>query len=187
MANRKLRRSYQDSYRKMVFVWIITLFFLMLLVLLEVITVYNQLHPPNKALSAELDYSKIHFNGLAIGNEIPAEALENRIIDAEFDYSYDDISISVDDNNIIDRLAFYTTELSDGNGTTINDVVIDYRDYPLKVISDFVTYFGYTKIVNFGHYKYLSYGDDNYGLDLTLMDGDVYNVDLYKKAPPIEQ
>lgn len=182
MAGRKLRRSYQDSYRKMVFVWIITLFFLMLLVLLEAIVVYNQVNPPNTALSAELDYSKVSFNKLVIGNEVPAEALENRVIDAEYDYSYENIAISVDENNIIDRLAFYTTESSDGKGMTINDVAVEYRDYPLKTVADFVTYFGFTKITNFGHYKYLSYGDDNYGLDLTLMNGDVYNVVLYKKS-----
>lgn len=170
----------------MVFVWIITLFFLLLLVLLDFIVVYNQLNPPNKALSAELDYSKIHFNGMALDTEISAEALEHKVIDAEFDYSYEDISISVDENNMIDRLAFYTTASAEGEGTTINDIIIDYRDYPLKAVSDFVTYFGYTKITNFGHYKYLSYGDDKYGLDLTLMDGDVYNVVLYKKSPVLE-
>lgn len=184
---RKLRRSYQEHYRKMVFVWIATLFFLILLVAMDFVVVYNQINPPNKALSAELDYSKIHFNGMALGSEIPAEVLEHKVIDAEYDYSYDNISISTGNDNTIDRLAFYTTSTSDGEGTTINDVAIDYRNYPLKAVSDFVTYFGYTKITNFGHYKYLSYGDDNYGLDLTLMDGDVYNVILYKKSPLLQQ
>ncbi|MBR3176675.1 hypothetical protein IKF25_01745 [Candidatus Saccharibacteria bacterium] len=186
MAKRKIRRSYQEHYRKMVFVWIATLFFLLLLILLDFIVVYNQINPPNKALSAELDYSKVSFNGMTIGSDISTEALAHQVIDAEFDYSYDDISISVDENNKIDRLAFYTTATSDGDGTTIDDVALEYRGYPLKAASDFVSYFGYTKITNFSHYKYLSYGDDNYGLDLTLMDGNVYNVVLYKKSPILQ-
>ena len=181
MAKKKIRRSSRAHYRKMIFAWIISLFFLALLVVLDFIIVYNQVYPPNKALDSEIDFSKIHFNGLSLGEEINEKALQHRVVDADYDYSYEDISISVDDNNIIDRLAFYATTSGEG-GVTINDVAVDYRGYPLKTISDFVTYFGMTKVTNFNHFKYLSYRDGDYVLDITLFKGDVYNVILSKNA-----
>ncbi len=186
MPKKKIRRSPQAYQRKMIFVWIVSLFFLVLLVVLQVIIVYNQTHPANRALSAELDYSKIHFDGLAIGDEISDEIAAQRVIDAEFDYSWHNIAISVDENNRISRLGFYTTEPLDndkaGNNTNISNVVLDYRDYPLSSVSDFVMYFGDTKVTNFDHYKYLSYQHNDYILDLTLYDGTIYNVVLYKKS-----
>lgn len=180
MAKRKIRRSNRAHHRKMVFAWIITLFFLALLVALDVVVVYNQIYPPNTALSSEVDFSKIHFNGLSIGGEVSEEILQHRVIDADYDYSYEDISISVDENNQINRLAFYTTSAGEDENTTINDVAVDYRGYPLKDISDFVTYFGMTKVTNFSHFKYLSYRDGDYVLDITLFKGEIYNVTLSK-------
>ena len=185
MAKKKVRRSEAAHLRKMRFIWVVALFFLALLVLLDVIIVHNQLHPVNRALSEPIDYSKIHFEGLAIDKDAPAEVLEHPIVDSNYDYSWNNISVAVDNNNIITRLGFYTTEPSANDlaseGANINNTYIDYRDYPLLSISDFVTYFGYTKITNFDHYKYLTYQDDNYAVDITLYDSKIYNIELYKK------
>ena len=181
MGKKRVRRSRDEHYRKMMFFWIIALFFLALLVVLDFITAYSQLKGANSALNAELDYSKIHFEGLAIGQELPSEVREHQVIDADFGYSWNNIAISTDNNGFIDQLAFYTTGTTENGGATINDVSIDYRGYPLKTITDFAMYFGQTKILNFDHYKYLKYGDDHYSLDLTMMDNEVYNVILYKK------
>ena len=185
MAKRKIRRSAVAHQRKVRLIWIVSLFFLALLVLLDVVIVYNQVYPPDRALSEEVDYSKIHFEGLSLGDKITPELKAQRVIDAEFDYSYKNIAISVDNDDVITRLGFYTTEPinnnAGGEGTNINNVIIDYRDYPLKTISDFVTYFGYTKITNFRNYKYLTYQDTNYAVDITLVYGEIYNVELYKK------
>ena len=57
MAKKKIRRSEAAYRRKMLLVWIIALFFLALLVLLDAIIVYNQMHPVNRALSEPVDYS----------------------------------------------------------------------------------------------------------------------------------
>lgn len=185
MAKKKIRRSEEAYRRKMMFIWIIALFFLVLLVLLEAVIIYNQTHRPIRAFSEEVDYSKIHFEGISINQEASAEILSHPIIDAEYDYSYDNISIAVDDNNIITRLGFYTQEPAaidlKSDGVNIHNTVIDYRDYPLLTASDFVNLFGYTKVTNFDHYKYFSYQDDNYVVDVTLYDGNIYNIELSKK------
>ena len=185
MAKKKIRRSEAAHQRKMIFMWIISLFFLALLVLLDVIIVYNQTHFAIRAFSEEIDYSKIHFEGIAIDQEASAEMLSQPIIDAEYDYSYNNISIAVDDNNIITRLGFYTQEPSsddlNSDGVNIHNTVVDYRDYPLISASDFANIFGYAKVTNFDHYKYFSYQDDKYVVDVTLYDGEIYNIELSKK------
>ena len=185
MAKKKIRRSETAYRRKLLLVWIVSLFFLALLVLLDVIIVYNQMHPVNRALSEPVDYSKIHFEGLAVGKEASPEILEHPIVDSNYNYSWNNISIAVDNDNIITRLGFYTTEPSINDlaseGANIDNTLIDYRDYPLLTISDFVTYFGYTKVTNFDHYKYLTYQDDRYVVDITLYNRKIYNIELYKK------
>ena len=185
MAKKKIRRSETAYRRKMLLIWIVSLFFLALLVLLDVVIVYNQMHPVNRALTEEVDYSKIHFEGLAIGEEASPEILAHPIIDSNYNYSWNNISIFVDADNVITRLGFYTTEPAANDlssvGASIENTAIDYRDYPLLTISDFVNYFGYTKITNFDHYKYLTYQDDNYVVDVTLYDRKIYNIELSKK------
>ncbi len=185
MAKRRVRRSEAAYRRKMLLIWIVALFFLALMVLLDILIVYNQVNPPNRALTEDVDYSKLHFEGLAIDKEAPEEVLQNPIIDSNYNYSWNNISVAVDENNIITRLGFYTTEPSIENpaieGANIHNTVVDYRDYPLLSVSDFVTYFGYTKITNFDHFKYLTYQDDHYVVDITLYDGELYNIELSKK------
>ena len=185
MAKKKVRRSETKFQRKILFVWIAALFFLVLLVLLSVVIIYNQINPPNRALTDKVDYSKIHFEGLSVGKEASEEIKKNPIIDAEYDYSWHNISIAVDDNNIITKLGFYTTAPSESDmvseGANIHNTNIDYRDYPLLSVTDFVNYFGKTKITNFDHYKYLTYQDKNYVVDITLYDGEIYNIELTQK------
>lgn len=185
MASKKARQTEVKYQRKMLIVWIAALFFLALLVLLSTVIIYNQIHPSNAALSGKVDYSKIHFEGLSVGKEAADEIKQTPIIDAEYDYTWHNISIAIDDDNIITKLGFYTTEPSADDlvseGANIHNTAIDYRDYPLLTISDFVNYFGTTKITNFGHYKYLTYQDDHYAVDITLYDGEVYNIELTKK------
>ncbi len=176
MAKKKIRRSEAAHRRKMFTIWIAALFLLVLLVVLDIVVIYNQTHPFNAALAAERDYSKIHFEGLSIGDELSDDKKLNQVIDANYDYVWKNISISVDGDDKIDRLGFYATPEK-----TIADVSIDYRDYPLYTASDFALYFGQTTIKNFNNYKYLTYADDKYAVDLTLLDGDVYSVSLYKK------
>lgn len=181
MAKKKVRHSETKFQRKILFIWITALFFLALLVLLSIVIVYNQINPPNM-MSGKVDYSKIHFEGLSIGREASAEVLKNPIVDAEYDYSWHNISVAVDEHNIITKLGFYTTVPSEADmaseGANIHNTSIDYRDYPLLSITDFVNYFGTTKITNFDHYKYLTYQDDDYVVDVTLYDGEVYNIEL---------
>lgn len=184
MAKRKNRRSPTEYRRKMLYVWIISLFFLVLLVVLDVILVDHQINFANRALKAPVDYSKIHFEGLSIGDKVTPEILEHRVIDAEYDFFWNNIAISVDDDNIITRLGFYSSDSTDNqenSAVDIYNVIIDYRGYPIKHVSDFVTYFGYTNVKSFNRYKYLTYMDERYTVDITLMDDEIYNVVLSKK------
>ena len=179
MAKKKFHRSEVAYRRKMTVVWFGALFLLLVAVAMECLIIYNQLHPANLALSAEVDFSKIHFEGLSIDREIDEEMYEHRVVDADYDFSWNNISVSVDENNKIDRLGFYTVgDAKSEDGVNVKTVNIDYRDYPLTAVSDFVTYFGDAKIVNFGHYKYLRFTDDKYSLVLTLLDKEIYNIEL---------
>ena len=174
---RKIRRSLEAHRKKMFILWIVALFFLMLVVVLDVVIVYNQVHPVNRAFSEEIDYSKIHFEGLALGDEISQEQMASPVIDADYDYTWHHVSIGVDQNKIINRLGFFTS----APDTNIHNTVVDYRGYPITAASDFVNFFGFTKITNFDHYKYFSYQDDNYLVNITLYDGEIYNVELSRK------
>jgi hypothetical protein len=42
-------------------------------------------------------------------------------------------------------------------------------------------FFGYTKVTNFGHYKYLTYQDERCSVDITLYNGEIYNIELTAK------
>ena len=185
MAKKKVRRSETKFQRKLIFIWLIAIFFLVLLVLLSSVIIYNQVNESKYAVIGEIDYSKIHFEGLSVGKEASKEILKNPIVDAEYDYSWHNISIAVDDNNIITKLGFYTTAPSESDmasdGINIHNTDIDYRNYPLQSFADFVNYFGTTKITNFNHFKYLTYQDERYVVDVTLYDGEVYNIELTQK------
>lgn len=183
MAKKKIRRSYEQHRRKLFFFWTVALFFLCLLTVLSIVVIasnYNARHA-NRALDAEVDFSKISFEGLRLGDEASAELRQNQIIDANYQYSQNNISVGVDGDYFINRLAFFATEQSDGENVSIDDVIIEYRGYPLKTVNDFVTYFGFTTPKNFGIYKYLTYADDKYAVDVTLRDGKIFNIELYAK------
>ncbi len=186
MTAKGIRRSLSAHRRKLFTVWTIALFFLALAVALVIVFANNHLHHEDDILNAAVDLSKIHFEGLTIDEQLPNEVLGHEVIDAEFDYSWRNISISVDAEKNISRLGFFTTTpIGDENatdGSNIEKIDIDYRGYPLRTASDFATYFGYAKITNYGHYKYMTYQDEKYAVDLTLMDGNVYNVVLYRKT-----
>ncbi|MBR5418655.1 hypothetical protein IK110_00150 [Candidatus Saccharibacteria bacterium] len=180
MAKKRIRRSLEEHRRKLYFLWIVILFFLCL-VTATIIVVGLERMPKNRALSEEVDYSQLSFEGYKLGDEVPLEVRRNDIVDLDYEYTWEGVSISVDKENRIDRLAFFTTDSSDNSSKGINDVVIEYRGYPVKQLADFATYFGMTNVTNFGHYKYLTYSDEKYGVDITLMDGEIYNIELYKK------
>ena len=141
---RKIHRSLEAHRKKMFILWIIALFFLMLVVVLDVVIVYNQVHPVNRAFSEEIDYSKIHFEGLALGDEISQEQMTSPVIDADYDYTWHHVSIGVDQNKIINRLGFFTS----APDTDIHNTVVDNRGYPITAASDFVNFFGFTKSLN---------------------------------------
>jgi hypothetical protein len=180
MAKKKIRRSLAEHRRKLYFTWLVVLFFLCL-VTATILVVGLEKMPRNRALEEERDYSELSFEGYKLGDEVPLEVRRNEIIDADYEYSWEGVSISVGKDKRIDRLAFFTTDATDDKSKSINDVIIEYRGYPIKTIADFATYFGTTKVTNFGHYKYLTYADENYAVDITLMDGNLYNIELYKK------
>ncbi|MBR6166122.1 hypothetical protein IKQ65_00630 [Candidatus Saccharibacteria bacterium] len=177
MAKRKMRRSYEPMRRRMRLFWIVMLFFLVLLVVLDVIVVLSNRVRRNNALDAEVDYSKISLNGLFLGEEPEREVRDNIIVDPNYSYSWNNILFALDSEGRISRLGFFTTT----DGASFDDVSLRYRGYPLATISDFATYFGYTRITNFGHYRYLTYADLRYGIDITMMGGKLYNVEIYKK------
>jgi len=177
MAKRKMRRSYEPMRRRMRLFWLAAIFFLVLLVVLDTIVVLGNRARRNNVLDAEVDYSKISMNGLFLGEEPEREIRNNIIVDSNYSYSWNDILFSLDTEGRINRLGFFTT--TDGAG--FDNISLKYRGYPLATISDFATYFGYTRITNFGHYRYLTYADNHYGIDITMMDGKLYNVELYKK------
>lgn len=174
---RKLRRSYEPLRRRMRFFWIVALFFLTILVILDVVVVFTDRARRNNVLDAEVDYSKISVNGLLLGVEPEEDALQNTIIDVNYAYSWNNIVFALDQNGKINRIGFFTTT----DGANFSDISLKYRGYPLATIADFATYFGSTRITNFGHYRYLTYADNRYGIDITMMDGKLYNVELYKK------
>ena len=180
MAKKRIRRSLEEHRRKLYFLWTVILFFLCL-VTAAIIVVGLERMPRNRALSEKVDYSQLSFEGYKLGDEVPLEVRRNDIVDLDYEYTWEGVSISVDKDKRIDRLAFFTTDSSDENSKGINDVVIEYRGYPIKQLADFATYFGMTDVTNFGRYKYLTYSDDKYGIDVTLMDGEIYNIELYKK------
>ena len=180
MAKKKIRRSLAEHRRKLYFTWLVILFFLCL-VTAAVLVVGLEKMPRNRALEEERDYAELSFEGYKLGDEVPIEVRRNEIIDADYEYAWEGVSISADSNKRIDRLAFFTTDTTDDKSKSIDDVIIEYRGYPIKTIADFVTYFGTTKVTNFGRYKYLTYADENYVVDITLMDGNLYNIELYKK------
>ncbi len=180
MAKKKIRRSLAEHRRKLYFMWIVVLFFLCL-VTATILVVGLREMPHNRALEEERDYAELSFEGYKLGDEVPLEVRRHGIVDADYEYLWEGVSISLDENKHIDRLAFFATESGDEKSKTIDDVIIEYRGYPIKRIADFVTYFGTTKVTNFGHYKYLTYADENYAVDITLMDGEIYNIELYKK------
>jgi len=177
MAKRKMRRSYEPMRRRMRFFWIVSLFFLVLLVVLDVVVALSNRARRNNALDAEVDYSKISMNGLFLGEEPDRETRNNIIVDPNYSYTWNNISFALDPDGRISRLGFFTTT----DGASFEDISLRYRGYPLATISDFATYFGYTRITNFGHYRYLTYADSRYGIDITMMDGELYNIELYKK------
>ena len=172
-----MRRSYEPLRRRMRFFWIAALFLLTVLVILDVTVALSDRARRNNVLDLEVDYSKISLNGLLLGTEPEAAALENTIIDSNYAYFWNNIAISLDTNGKINRLGFFTTT----DGASFSDISLKYRGYPLATIADFATYFGSTRITNFGHYRYLTYADNRYGIDITMMDGKLYNVELYKK------
>jgi len=181
MARKKIRRSLDARRRKLYFMWLVVLFFLCLITA-TILVVGLERMPKNRALTEAIDYSKLSFEGYQLGDEVPLEVRRNDIVDVDYEYMWEGVSISVDADKRIDRLAFFTTESSDAEHSKgINDVVIEYRGYPVKQLADFATYFGMTDVTNFGRYKYLTYSDDKYGVDITLMDGEIYNIELYKK------
>ena len=174
---RKMRRTYEPLRRRMRLFWIAMLFFLTLFVVLDVIVVFSDRARRNNILDAEIDYSKISLNGLFLGDEPEPEARQNIIVDANYSYSWNNVSFALDTNGKINRLGFFTVT----DGANFSDISLRYRGYPLSTIADFATYFGPTRITNFGHYRYLTYADTRYGVDITMMDGQLYNVELYKK------
>ena len=180
MAKKKIRRSLAEHRRKLYFTWLVVLFFLCL-VTATILVVGLEKMPRNRALDAEIDYAELSFEGYKLGDEVPLEVRCHTIVDADYEYSWEGVSISADADKHIDRLAFFTTDATDDGSKGINDVAIEYRGYPIKTIADFATYFGTTKVTNFGRYKYLTYADEKYVVDITLMDGDLYNIELYKR------
>ena len=177
MVKRKMRRSYDPMRRHLRFFWIAALFFLTLLTVLDAAVVLSNRARRNNILDAEIDYSKISMNGLYLSEEPSDEVRQNVIVDANYNYAWNNISISIDPQGKINRLAFFTTT----DGVDFEDVALSYRGYPLATISDFANYFGPTRITNFGHYKYLTYADSRTGIDITMMDGKLYNVELYSR------
>lgn len=186
MVKKKLRRSEKEHRDKLLRLWFFTLAGLMTLVIVLVVIVDRRLHPSNEALSAEVDYSKICFEGLCLGDEVSEEIAAHKVIDATYNYFWNNISIAVDDENRINRLGFYTTDPIDlpgsEQGANFENANITYRDYPLDNFADFAMYFGKTKITRFSKYHYLGYSDKDYRVDLMLMEGEIYNLELSKNS-----
>lgn len=183
MARKRRVRSRDEHWRKLMLLWIIAIFFLMVFVVVDIIVVYNRLHPENTAITSPTDYSKIRFEGMAVGDVVPADALDNPVVDSTYNYSWKNISIAADEDKKITRLGFYTIESTDPEkAVSIDNISIEYRDYPLFTISDFVMYFGYTKITNFRNYKYLDYDYDGYGIHVELVEGKIYNIEVFKSS-----
>lgn len=180
--SRKIRRSNAAHRRKMFRIWVATLLVLVGLVVYDAVLVYQTDHPERVALAAERDYSKIHFQGMALGDEITIEKMSHHVTDATYKYIWKNISIAVDDENHITQLGFYAMpDVNEKTNISIADAVIDYRGRFLTSLDDFKLYFGNANFRSFERYKYVTYSDDKYNLELTLMDDEIYNVVLSKK------
>jgi hypothetical protein len=92
---KRLRRSEAAYRRKMLLMWVVSLFFLVLLVLLDIVIVYNQTNSAIPALSEEIDFSKINFEGLAINENAPDEVLKRPIVDSNYNYAWNNVLVYV--------------------------------------------------------------------------------------------
>lgn len=136
-----------------------------------------------KNIDKDKSLNKILFNGIKIGDPIQEE-MKNLVLDAQYLYEYENICISVDVNDNINYLGFFTTTNARGEKTkSINDIDIKYNNNKLETITDFKENIGNgteTEKNDEGDY-YINYYDDELELSIFVKNNEIYNIILQEK------
>ena len=124
---------------------------------------------------------KISINGIKL-NDIATQDMKNLLLDSRIPYEYNHVLFSIDDNDKITKIVFYSKSSKDYK-YGIMDVQIECEKDRLTTVSDF------NRVLGIGKeeideknplYKYIEYTEGDYRLKLTIYDNQIINVEINK-------
>ena len=123
----------------------------------------------------------ISINNLRIGDKA-SENMKNLVMDSKNPYEFNKVHFSVDDNDLISQIVFYTTSSSDGT-YGIKEAQVEFGQNKLIMVEDFNKYLGIGKeeiSEKNPSYKYVKYNEGNYELILTIRENNIINIEIRK-------
>ena len=141
----------------------------------------NGNNPTGEQISnTNADIKNLSLNGIKLGDKIKEEQ-KNVLLDYYgYEYRYNNILISTDQNDIINELCFYTSESGDKK-TGVKDINVMYNNTKLNTIDDFKNVFGEGNSDDSSQsYSNIEYTKDDYILILTVYNEELINIKLSK-------
>lgn len=120
--------------------------------------------------------SDISLNGIKL-NDKATKKMKQVVEDASFAYEYDKVGFSVDENDKITEMVFYSYE-STSEKYGINELKAYCGKKRLTTVEDFEEIFGEGEKIEKGSYVTVNFSDDSANLSLTVKDGVIINIYL---------
>jgi len=149
-----------------------TIIISLLLVLIFIITLVLILLPKEK----ENKIANISINGIKI-NDKATKKMKNLVMDASFQYEYNNVGFSVDKEDKITEIIFHRTQSGD-EIYSIKEADVLYKKEKLTTKDDFDKYLGRGETTKDDYFTYITYKEDNLKLRLSIKDGELYNIEI---------
>lgn len=121
----------------------------------------------------------LSINGMYLGKKASTDR-DYLVMDASFGYMKNDVGYSVDGEDRIDYMAFYTTRnVKDEILCGLSDIKLVYHGERLETTEDVIACFGENYVPAEGEkYESFTFEDDELIIQIELIYGEFYNIEV---------